>query len=55
MRDKLENIVMLIICGIILLIGLAFIGLVIYAYVKYGGKTVDEIPAWALVIMFGGR
>jgi len=32
---------------------LSFVGLIIYAWVTYGGKPVSEIPAWALWLMWG--
>ena len=31
------------------------IGWTIYAFVKYGGKPITEIPSWALWFMFGGN
>lgn len=41
----------LIIVGILLI--LACIGIEIYVWVVYGGTTIDEIPMWALWLMWG--
>ena len=34
------------------LLSLICVGWTIYAFVKYGGKPIDEIPSWALWFMF---
>ena len=34
---------------------LGFIILIITVWIIYGDCNIDEIPAWALLIMFGGR
>jgi cytosine/uracil/thiamine/allantoin permease len=31
----------------------AILGLVIYVYVKYGGKPITEIPSWAVPFFLG--
>lgn len=51
MNDKI-----MIICFMFLgLFILGFISLIIIVWVIYGNYNIDEIPAWALFIMFGGK
>ena len=46
----------MVIIGILLIIFVLInIFWVIYAFVKYGNMPVDQVPAWALAYMFGGR
>lgn len=40
---------------VLVLLCIAAIVTGITAFVMYGGKPVTEIPAWALLFMFGGK
>lgn len=37
------------------LVGLAFVGLEIYVWIKYGNMPYDQIPAWVWWFMIGKR
>ena len=51
---KLNKLVLIII-GLCLLLAIIAIVCSIIAVIMYGGKPVTEIPAWALIFMFGNR
>lgn len=39
--------------AILLLLGLAYIGVRVYCFITYGDKPITEVPSWALPFMFG--
>lgn len=39
----------------LILLCVAIIATSVTAFVMYGDKPITEIPAWALIFMFGGR
>lgn len=41
--------------SILALAFVAFVGAIAYCWVVYGNSPIDEIPAWALALMFGKR
>lgn len=51
MSDK-TAILCLIILGLLII---GFITLIIIVWIIYGDSNIDDIPMWALFIMFGGR
>lgn len=53
-KESIKCGLLILVCAILILAVLAFIGLEIYVWVTYGGKPVTEIPAWALWFMFSG-
>ena len=47
---------MLVVVGImVILLGLAFIGVEIYVWVTYANTPASELPAWVLFLIFGGK
>ena len=47
---------MLVVVGImVILLGLAFVGVEIYVWVTYANTPASELPAWVLFLMFGGK
>lgn len=55
MKKRHEDYFHIIIGILLVLIGIACIATSAVACVKYGNKPITEIPAWALLFMFGGR
>ena len=39
----------------VILLGLAFIGVEIYVWVTYANTPASELPAWVLFLIFGGK
>lgn len=54
-KDKFLGLLALIIMGLCLLLAIIAIVCSIAAVIMYGGKPVTEIPAWALMFMFGNK
>lgn len=52
--SKLDKLALITIGVCLLLATVAIIGGIV-AVIMYGGKPVTEIPAWALIFMFGNR
>ncbi len=55
MKKRHEDYIYFVIWILLVLIVLSCIATSVVAYVKYGNKPITEIPAWALLFMFGGR
>lgn len=54
MKNRISKLPKYILFALLTLIIIAYVGIEIYVWVTYGGKPIDEIPAWALWFMFGG-
>ena len=58
MKESFWSYVLLILMWVFIIALIAFVGInifwLIYAFVKYGGKPISEIPSWALFYMFRG-
>lgn len=49
---KLETFIWAVILTLLVAVVVGFIGLEIFVWIVYGGKPVEEIPFWALWLMF---
>ena len=48
--------IMTVVTGIVvILLGLALVGVEIYVWVTYANTPASELPAWVLFFMFGGK
>lgn len=52
-KDNLVAVLYIACCVVCWLLLIGFIAMEVIAYVIYGDKPVTEIPAWALLFMFG--
>lgn len=55
MKKWFENKLPYLVIAAVLLIVIGAIALWITALVMYGGKPITEVPAWALIFLFGNR
>ena len=55
MKDTLSKIVAIFFIVVIVAIVLGLIAVEIYVWVTYSNTPVEELPAWVLFFMFGGR
>lgn len=53
--ELLPTILYVSIIGLFIALIAGTIGVEIYVWVTYGNKSIDEVPFWALIFMFGGK
>lgn len=54
-RKDWQTIMLYVAVAILALAFVSFIGAIAYCWAVYGNSPIDEIPAWALALMFGKR